>query len=281
MDVEHIAAFSAASSGGNPAGVVIGESLPPVDEMQRVAQQVGYSETVFAAPIEDGWRVRYFSPLVEVDFCGHATIALGAALAKRRGTGTFALQLNRANITVDGCYSQTEWNASFRSPATRSRAVPPPLLEDALALFALRDEDLDRRILPALAHAGADHLVLALRSREALRRMDYDIAKGQALASRENLTTFCLVYAEQDQHFCVRNPFPLGGVFEDPATGAAAAALGGYLRDMGWPHGGSIRIDQGDDMGVPCRIRADIGTRRGEGIRVFGNARLMTPSLTS
>jgi len=66
-------------------------------------------------------------------------------------------------------------------------------------------------------------------------------------------------------------------VFEDPATGAAAAALGGYLRDMGWPHEGSIRIDQRDDMGVPCRIRVDIGPQRGEGIQVSGNARLMTP----
>lgn len=276
MDVEHIAAFSAASSGGNPAGVVICETLPPADDMQRVAQQVGYSETVFAAPLKDGWRVRYFSPLVEVDFCGHATIALGAALAKRQGSGTFALQLNQAEITVDGHHSQTGWSASFRSPPTRSGGAPQPLLDEALALFKLHQADLDLRIPPALAHAGANHLVLALRSRDALRRMNYDIAQGQALASRENLTTFCLVYAEQDQHFHVRNPFPLGGVFEDPATGAAAAALGGYLRDIGWPHGASIRIDQGDDMGVPCRIRADIGAASGEGIRVSGNARLMT-----
>jgi PhzF family phenazine biosynthesis protein len=277
MDVEHIAAFSATSSGGNPAGVVIGESLPAADEMQRIARQVGYSETVFAAPQEDGWRVRYFSPLVEVDFCGHATIALGAALAKRQGSGTFRLQLNRATITVDGRYSQADWSASFRSPATKSCAVRSALLEETLQLFALREEDLDRRIPPALAHAGADHLVLALQSRDALRQMDYDIVKGQALAQRESLTTFCLIHAEQDQHFHVRNPFPLGGVFEDPATGAAAAALGGYLRDMGWPHEGSIRIDQGDDMGVPCRIRVDIGPQRGEGIQVSGNARLMTP----
>lgn len=277
MDVEHIAAFSAASHGGNPAGVVIGESLPAADEMQRIARQVGYSETVFAAPQEDGWRVRYFSPLVEVDFCGHATIALGAALAKRQGSGTFNLQLNRAKITVDGRYSQADWNASFRSPATKSCAVRSALLDETLQLFALRKEDLDRRIPPALAHAGADHLVLALQSRDALRQLDYDIANGEALAKREGLTTFCLIYAEQDQHFHVRNPFPLGGVFEDPATGAAAAALGGYLRDMGWPHEGSIRIDQGDDMNVPCRIRVEIGSQRGEGIQVSGNARLMTP----
>ena len=83
MDVQRIAAFSDGSSGGNPAGVVLCDILPDATAMQEVAAEVGYSETVFAAPMEDHWRVRYFAPEVEVDFCGHATIALGAALALR------------------------------------------------------------------------------------------------------------------------------------------------------------------------------------------------------
>ncbi|MFS2018356.1 PhzF family phenazine biosynthesis protein, partial [Massilia sp. CT11-108] len=68
-----IAAFSDGDAGGNPAGVWIGESLPPADEMQRLAHAVGYSETAFAEPQGKGWRVRYFSPASEVPFCGHAT----------------------------------------------------------------------------------------------------------------------------------------------------------------------------------------------------------------
>ena len=63
-----IAAFSDGDAGGNPAGVWIGESLPPADEMQRLAHAVGYSETAFAAPQGKGWRVRYFSPASEVPF---------------------------------------------------------------------------------------------------------------------------------------------------------------------------------------------------------------------
>lgn len=80
MEVRRIAAFSDGASGGNPAGVCIAELLPAVSAMQRIAAEVGFSETVFAAPIDGGWRVRYFSPESEVPFCGHATIALGAAL---------------------------------------------------------------------------------------------------------------------------------------------------------------------------------------------------------
>jgi PhzF family phenazine biosynthesis protein len=81
MIVHHIAAFTDGPNGGNPAGVVLCEALPDAGTMQVTAAKVGYSETVFAAPVEKGWRVRYFAPEVEVDFCGHATIA------RRRGHG--------------------------------------------------------------------------------------------------------------------------------------------------------------------------------------------------
>jgi len=90
MEPLRISAFSDGDSGGNPAGVCITESLPADAAMQEVATQVGYSETAFACPVDAAmhrWRVRYFSPLSEVPFCGHATIALGAALASKYGDG--------------------------------------------------------------------------------------------------------------------------------------------------------------------------------------------------
>ena len=74
MTLQRLAAFSDGDRGGNPAGVLITETLPADTAMQRMAAEVGYSETVFAAPQGDGWRVRYFSPTVEVPFCGHATL---------------------------------------------------------------------------------------------------------------------------------------------------------------------------------------------------------------
>ena len=67
MKLQHIAAFSSGSNGGNPAGVVICDDLPTSEVMKRVAADVGYSETVFAAPVGERWRVRFFAPEVEVD----------------------------------------------------------------------------------------------------------------------------------------------------------------------------------------------------------------------
>ncbi len=118
MKVQHISAFSSGQHGGNPAGVAIYDQLPEPAVMQKVAADVGYSESVFAAPVGDAWRVRYFAPQVEVDFCGHATIALGAALAQHEGPGLFTLYINRARITVEGHLSETDWGASFQSPPT-------------------------------------------------------------------------------------------------------------------------------------------------------------------
>jgi len=96
-----------------------------------------------------------------------------------------------------------------------------------------------------------------------------------ALMNGAGLVTSMLLYAEAPQLFHVRNPFASGGVYEDPATGAAAAALAGYVRDIRWPHGNTIEIVQGEDMGMRSRIRAEISPAPGASIRVSGTARFL------
>jgi PhzF family phenazine biosynthesis protein len=275
MKVERIAAFADGEVGGNPAGVVICEMLPDATVMQGLAREVGYSETVFAAPSNEGWRVRYFAPEVEVDFCGHATIALGAALTLRYGNATFLLQINNAEITVEGWRTGSTITAALQSPPTRSKPASSRLVAEALTIFSYSPADLDERIPPAIANAGADHLVLALKSRELLSAMHYDLDAGRTFAAAENIGTISLVYAESSQLFHARNPFPIGGVYEDPATGAAAAAFASYLRDLGWPHGGAIEIIQGEDMGMCSRLQAQISSALGASIRVSGVVRLL------
>jgi len=105
--------------------------------------------------------------------------------------------------------------------------------------------------------------------------MRYDLDAGRRLMNREGLVTILLAYAETPQRFHTRNPFASGGVYEDPATGAATAALGGYLRDLGWPCGDHIDVVQGEDMGMRSRLRADIPPERGGSIRVSGTARIL------
>jgi len=284
---EKIAAFSDGSQGGNPAGVLISDSHPTETEMRKVAGEIGFSETAFVAPFpaatddddddNDTFRVRYFSPECEVPFCGHATIALGAALALRNGDGLFKLVLNDAEITVEGQQRKDGViSAALQSPPTHSQEATPQSIADALDLFGYTEDDLDPRIPPARINGGSDHFVLALKSRQALTDMTYDLEAGRDLMNREGVLTFVLVYAETDQKFHTRNPFASGGVYEDPATGSATAALGGYLRDIGWPlKDGVIDVVQGEDMGVRSLLRADISPVKGSSVRISGTARVM------
>ena len=271
--IHRIAAFCAGDAGGNPAGVWIGPALPPAETMQRLAYEVGFSETAFAAPEGDGYRVRYFSPAKEVPFCGHATIALGAVLAEQNGDGVYPLTLNHAAITVEGSRAGTQFAAALQSPPTHSRPADPALAATALSLFGWRTADLDPRIPPGVAYAGNDHLVIALASRDLLRAMRYDQEAGRALMAEHGLATIVLVFAESAQRFHARNPFAIGGVYEDPATGSGTASLAGYLRDLGWPHGGVIDVVQGEDMGMPSHLRAEFSDVPGGSIRVSGTAR--------
>lgn len=279
MSLIRIAAFSDGDIGGNPAGVHINDELPSTSEMQAIAAEVGYSETVFAKPISEdiskGWRVRYFSPESEVPFCGHATIALGAALAMQNGEGVFKLQLNETDITVEGIVDGETYSSALQSPNTHSEPADPIMIDEALNLFGYSQDDLNPDIPPAFANGGANHLIIVLNTREALSAMNYDLDAGRNFMNKAGLVTVMFAYAETPQLFHTRNPFASGGVFEDPATGAATAAFAGYLRDLKWPHKGEINIVQGEDMGARSLIRAELTEQIGSSIRVSGATRLI------
>ena len=275
MEIQRLSAFANGDEGGNPAGVALLEELPQADIMQRVAADVGFSETAFAAPKDDSWRVRYFSPESEVPFCGHATIALGAALAQQCGNGAFALELNNTSITVDGEVDGHQIRASLQSPETSSSPADPQQVSAALELFGFSADQIDSNLPPAFANAGANHLILGLKTRQILADMKYDLQRGRAFMRDADIVTICLVYAKSPVLFHTRNPFASGGVYEDPATGAATAALAGYLRDINWPHNGKIDVVQGEDMGYKSLIHAEFGSNTGESIRVSGAVRLL------
>ncbi|NMH60089.1 PhzF family phenazine biosynthesis protein [Alteromonas ponticola] len=278
MEIQRIAAFSVNGSGGNPAGVMLLDNWIDDSEMARIAADVGYSETAFAVAQDSqqlSWRVRYFSPESEVPFCGHATIALGVVLGKTIGSGSYTLDLNHATITVDAEQDNGEIIATLVSPPTRSQPLTETELVDMLHLFSLQQADLHPTIPPARIHGGADHIVLPLHSRQILADMHYQLDEGRRLMRQHELVTVMLVYVENNQTFVARNAFASGGVLEDPATGAAAAAFAGYLRDIEWPHQHRITIRQGDDMGQPSLIKVTITQGKGQPVKVSGRARVI------
>ena len=271
-----ISSFAKDGQGGNPAGVVIAPVLPKPQDMQAIAADLGYSETAFAAPEGDAWRVRYYAPVCEVPFCGHATIALGAALGAQEGAGTFALNLRDDAITVEAMQVEGEWHAALQSPQTQSSAMPEELRDQILELLGLGLQDLNPDLPPAMAFAGAQHGVLALKDRATLAAMSYPFDPMKTLMEAHDLVTINLLHVTGPRHFSSRNVFASGGVVEDPATGAAAAALGGLLVYMNWDGlraGGAFDVTQGEDMGQPSAIKVEVTGGIGHSVRVSGAVR--------
>ncbi|MES4902804.1 MULTISPECIES: PhzF family phenazine biosynthesis isomerase [unclassified Streptomyces] len=276
-------AFTTDPSGGNPAGVVLdAESLDDA-EMVAIAARVGYSETAFITARGDAARrygLRYFSPRAEVAFCGHATIATAVALAERIGPGelvfdTMAGEIRVATTLGDGAEGDGGApQATLTSAPTHSRPADEALTDQVLKALRWTRDDLDPALPPHISFAGNDHLVLAAATRERLADLDYDFDALEELMRVHGWTTVHLVWREAPDRFDfhARDPFPPGGVVEDPATGAAAAAFGGYLRALGLvTEPTRVRIRQGEDMGRPSDLLVDV-TPDDDRSRVTGRA---------
>ena len=270
-EILRYSAFDVDGAGGNPAGVVLDSSGLDDAAMLRTAAEVGYSETAFV----DGRRIRYFSPLAEVAFCGHATIATAVALAERQGVGDRAFASAVGEIRVRTEHRDGRIAATLTSAAPTARLVDDADLQTTLAALGWREDELDPALPPRIANAGNDHLVLAAGSRERLAALDYDFMRLQTLMQATGWTTLQLVWREGPASFLSRNPFPPGGVVEDPATGAAAAALGGYLRELRLlePPARFV-VRQGVELGRPSRLLVDVPVTGG--IDVSGTAVAIT-----
>jgi PhzF family phenazine biosynthesis protein len=273
MEVLKLAAFSHNGQGGNPAGVAFCDEMPTDEEMLKVAREVGYSETAFLVKQGNDWRVRYFAPEMEVQFCGHATIALGAVLGERCGEGEYKLVLNQSEISVRAKKSPYGFLATLQSPETHSEEAPKEFVDKVLAEFHWTYDDLDPLFPIRFAFGGVKHLLLFVKSREILAEMKYEFEPVRSLMQEQGLTTISILWQESEELFHSRNPFAAGGVYEDPATGAAAAALAGYLRDIGWQGRNTLTILQGEDMGIPSRLLVKYTSKIGESVAVSGETR--------
>ena len=234
--------------------------LPPKSVTQKLPswfQLVGQTRTI-----------RYYSPEREVSFCGHATIATGVVLGETEGDGTYRLATAIGEVPVTVLCQGGVREASLTSVKPMFTGASNALVNEAISALGWESSDLDDSIPPAKAYAGAWHLVLAINDPHRPAKLNYDFENLKALMLREGLTTLQLVWRESTNLFHSRNPFPVGGVVEDPATGAAAAALGGYLREaklIVTP--ATIFIRQGEAMGRPSRLTVEIPTTGGIVVR--------------
>ena len=274
-EVLRYAAFTQDGRGGNPAGVVLDAGELDDERMQQIAADLGYSETAFLFPRDNEpnvYDVRYFAPLQEVPFCGHVTIAAAVALVERRPAEELVFHTPAGLVTVNTERSDAGLLAELTSVSPRIQEPPPELVDAVLAALHWQPDDLDPAYPVRLANAGAEHLVLVTRTRERLADLHYDFDTLAAIMRDAGLVTVLMVWPEGRKRYQARNAFAGSGVVEDPATGAAAAGFGGYLRELGKIGvNASFTISQGVEVGRPSTI--EVSVIRGEpGVRVKGAA---------
>jgi len=224
--------------------------------------------------MNNGWRIRYFAPELEIPFCGHATIASTAVLGEKFGEGNYKLFLNEGEIDVSVFKSQKGiYTSTLQSPETYSEEVNENYIDEVLNEFNLKKEDINLDYPIRFAYAGAKHIIIVLKEHIKLKEMKYEFESLKDVMKKEDLTTVNLLWQESKNLFHSRNPFPSGGIYEDAATGAAAAAFAGYLRDIKYQCNNKFEIIQGEDMGCPSRLLIEYKDKIGSSIKVSGETR--------
>lgn len=260
-----LSAFAADPTGGNPAGVVLDAGSLDDGSMQRIAAEVGYAETAFVTGSADTGTprrhsLRYFSPIAEVPFCGHATVATAVALARRDGVGAVAFDTPVGEVLIDTREADGVISASFTSVEPWVGPLRDDVLDRLLGILGVARVALRDDLPPRTAFAGNPHPVLVFRDAAVFDAFRFEPAELRALMDEQGWTgTVTTAVERAPGEFETRNLFPVGAITEDPATGSAAAALGAYVREfaaVGVP--GRLVVHQGRHVGRPSILVVDV-----------------------
>jgi PhzF family phenazine biosynthesis protein len=245
--------FTATPFSGNPAGVCL--LTEPRDErwMQAIAREMNLSETAFLLREGDGFRLRWFTPAVEVELCGHATLASAHVLWEEgvlapSETARFATRSGELRASRSGDLIELDFPTKPEHPAE------PP--ENLLEALGVKPRYLGRNQF--------DYLML-LDSEEAVRAVSPDFALLRSVTVRGVIVTAPSARPEFD--FVSRFFAPAVGVDEDPVTGSAHCCLGPF-----W----ATRLGKSDLVGHQVSARGGVVNVRVAGDRVFLGGRAVT-----
>ncbi len=263
--------------GGNPLAVFPDARGVSGEAMRAVAGELNLSETVFVLPPEAGGtrRVRIFTPGSELPFAGHPTVGtaillvlLGEVDAPADGEVEVVLEEGVGPVPVRVRMQGGRPVFAQLTAAQAPRFLAPPPAGMA-ALLGLPDDELHPEWEPAAVSAGVPFTVIPVRDAAALGRARLDAAAWErTLAATEAPHVYVIVPTGPGGTVRARMFAPAMGIAEDPATGGAAAALGGYLAAAGGEGTLCWTIEQGVEMGRPSRIELEADVQNGLALRV-------------
>jgi len=272
---------------GNPLAVVPDSDELSDEEMQQIAREFNLSETAFVCGPRDAYncRVRIFAPARELPFAGHPTVGTAHVLA---ATGRIPLQEGVNMHTFHEGVGPVPIRIEVRDgkpvfcqfSTAMAPQFGPPLSPEILAgIVGLLPEDvLDGPNGPDAVSCGVPFHLVPLARLPSLSNLQLDMGSHQMWAANSWASSLCVFVRDPSDptRIHVRVFSPSFGFIEDPATGAAAAALAGYLAAREPAHDGSFRWEvwQGYDMGRPSQIQIEADKTDGivTAVRVGGTA---------
>jgi PhzF family phenazine biosynthesis protein len=212
-------AFTDRPFAGNPAGVCLPGAGRDANWMQSTAAEMNQAETAFLQPRSDGeWDLRWFTPTLEVELCGHATLASAHVLWEtRRATEAAAIRFHTQSGVLT-C-SKRDGRIEMDFPAEPAKAVKSPA-EEAFAIGAT----------PTFVGRNRMDMLVVLGSAEGVRRLAPDMTQVAQIKARGVIVTARSDVPEAD--FVSRFFAPQSGVAEDPVTGSAHCCLGPYWQSV-------------------------------------------------
>lgn len=265
--------------GGNPLAVVMDADALDTVQCQAIAREFNLSETVFVIaprdPINTA-RLRIFTPTLELPFAGHPTVGTAALLALLRAPGMLVRQdlsvVLEENIGVLDCIvrrAKGKLRASFTLPRLPELIGEAPKHDALAAALSVDAKQVGfGRHRPSVFSAGVPFVMVPLGSREAVARATPDMAHWPTTfvgPTPGAAFVYCRETVTENVAFHARMFAPGFGIFEDPATGAAAAALIGATVAFDGYHDGdhTLILEQGFEMGRPSLITLGLDIENG------------------
>ncbi|PNX49231.1 MAG: hypothetical protein BV459_00440 [Thermoplasmata archaeon M11B2D] len=281
VNVLKVNAFTESLKGGNPAGVVLGAPDLFDEQMRQISRTLCVSETAFVYPstLAD-FKVRFFSPAVEVDLCGHATIATFFAMAVKgvipQKENTIVTQETNVGVLPVTIRSNDE-NTIDKVMMTQGKDIYKNIhLDISLIADSLHIDrnDIDDSLPKQIVSTGLYTLPICVKSFDDLKDMIPDFEKIKKICTMVGAGSFHVFTFETIEPrslYHARNFAPLYGVNEDPVTGTANGAVCSYVARHKKIKENSFICEQGDIVGRPGRVCIEIGN---DEIKVGGKARI-------
>lgn len=279
--VMKVNAFSESVQGGNPAGVVLDAPVLLDEQMKQISKELHVSETAFVFPsVIADFKLRFFTPTVEVDLCGHATIAtfFTMALKGKLSVTSHTIIRQETNAGILPVHISSDGNKKIEKVMmTQAKPIYKNIhfnISSIAQSLQIDIQDIDDSLPKQIVSTGLFTLPICIKSLDVLHHMKPDFNRIKKICETigtGSIHVFTFDTIESQSTYHARNFAPLLGIDEDPVTGTANGAVCSYLVSNKKIDDKNLICEQGDIIGRPGRVFVQIDN---DIVKVGGKARI-------